>query len=188
MERRKALEKMALSLGYIVAAPTFTGLLQGCANNENSVWIPKLLSQSEGVIFRNIVDVVLPKTDTPSASEVNVHIFLDNFAAACFKKEEQETFKKTINELASIALKNSDSSELKKVSISDLTPVIQNAVMSTSEDRIPFIMKLRGLIIWAYKCNEYVGEEVLAYDPIPGAYYSCESLNEISKGKAWSVG
>jgi hypothetical protein len=46
---------------------------------------------------------------------------------------------------------------------------------------------LRGLAVFGYKNSEKVGEEVLAYDPVPGVYKGCESLKELTGGKAWSL-
>ena len=37
------------------------------------------------------------------------------------------------------------------------------------------------------KPNEYIGENVLAYAPIPGDYKGCVDLMETTGGKAWSL-
>lgn len=185
MERRKALEKMAIAMGYVVAAPTFAGLLQSCEGDKAEVWVPKLLSTEEGNFLKTLVDVVLPKTDTPSASELNVHKFIDNFAAACFEKEQQEVLKSTLHELASKAQVVSNTAEVAALTIADVAPVMKAAVLNKQE-RLPFARKLRDLTIWGYKCNEFVGEKVLAYLPVPGEYISCGNLNELTSGKAWS--
>ncbi|RLD77819.1 MAG: gluconate 2-dehydrogenase subunit 3 family protein, partial [Bacteroidetes bacterium] len=49
------------------------------------------------------------------------------------------------------------------------------------------LTNLRTMTIWAYKTSEKVGEEILAYDPIPGDFHGCISLEETTKGKAWSL-
>jgi hypothetical protein len=41
--------------------------------------------------------------------------------------------------------------------------------------------------IWAYKTSQKIGEEVLAYDPIPGKLQGCISLEEATGGKVWSL-
>ena len=46
------------------------------------------------------------------------------------------------------------------------------------------IMKER---IWAYKKSELIGENILAYDPVPGIQKGCISLDEATDGKAWSL-
>lgn len=54
--------------------------------------------------------------------------------------------------------------------------------MTTSE----ILNSLKSLSIKAYITTEKIGEEILAYDPIPGAYY-CADLNELTGGKSWSL-
>ena len=186
MERRKALVQMGLSMGYVVAAPTFAGLLQSCDGEKKVKWVPKFLSEKEGSLLKKLVDVVLPKTDTPSASELDVHKFIDFFAAECFEKKEQDVFKATLADLATEALAVSSKTEMSELTGTDLTPILKAAVMEKGKAPLSFAKKLRDLTIWGYKCNEYVGEEVLAYLPVPGEYISCGDLNELTEGKAWS--
>jgi len=186
MDRRKALVHMGMSLGYVVATPTFAGLLHSCKDEQTVKWIPKFLSEAEGSLLKNLVDVVLPKTDTPSASELNVHQFIDYFAAECFEKEEQDLFKTTLAELAKKAQSSSDKTEMSALTVTDLTPAMKTAVTKIGTGAPPFANKLRDLTIWGYKCNEYVGEELLAYLPVPGEYVPCGDLKELSSGKAWS--
>jgi len=42
------------------------------------------------------------------------------------------------------------------------------------------------MTIKAYKNSEEVGENILAYDPIPTAYY-CGDLQELTDGKSYSL-
>lgn len=186
MERRKALVQMGMSLGYVVAAPTLVGLLQGCKVEQTEKWIPKFLTEDEGSLLQKLVDVVLPKTDIPSASELNVHRFIDHFAAACFEKEEQGLFKSTLAKLAKQAQSTSNKTELSELTETDLTPVLKTAVTKKGQGAYPFAKKLRDLTVWGYKCNEHVGEQVLEYLPVPGEYVACGDLNELTGGKAWS--
>lgn len=186
MDRRKALVQMGSAMGYVVAAPTFAVLLQSCEGEKTVVWVPKFLSEDEGSLLKKLVDVVLPKTDTPSASELDVHKFIDFFAAECFEKKEKDLFKATLADLATEALSMSSKIDVSELNVADLTPILKSAVMEKSKPSLLFAKKLRDLTIWGYKCNEYVGEEVLAYLPVPGEFNSCGELNELSDGKAWS--
>lgn len=73
MERRKALQDIGVSLGYKVAAPTFLGIVQNCRNKPEIVWTPEFFTIGEGAVITKLVDLILPGTDIPSASEVQVH-------------------------------------------------------------------------------------------------------------------
>ncbi|WP_165748674.1 gluconate 2-dehydrogenase subunit 3 family protein [Cellulophaga sp. Z1A5H] len=186
MDRRKVLIRMGLSIGYVVAVPTFVGLLQSCKDEKTVAWVPTFLSEGEGSLLKTIVDVVLPKTETPSASELDVHKFIDFFAAECLGDKQQEAFKITLTNLAAKAFVVSDKTEISTLTINDLTPIMKAAVTGKDIDELPFAKKLRDLVVWGYKCNEYVGEEVLAYLPVPGEYIPCGDLNELTEGRAWS--
>ena len=67
--------------------------------------------------------------------------------------------------------------------------IMQGGEASLDEDiaRFSFANDLRDLATWAYKSSEYVGEEVLAYLPIPGEYIGCGDLETLTGGKAWSI-
>jgi len=63
----------------------------------------------------------------------------------------------------------------------------QTATLDDETSRFAFANNLRGMTIWGYKTSEYVGEEVLAYLPVPGEYISCGDTQELTSGKAWSL-
>ena len=50
-----------------------------------------------------------------------------------------------------------------------------------------FLNTIRQLTITAFKGNEYIGENVLAYVPIPGQQKGCVDLQETTGGRAWSL-
>lgn len=188
MDRRKALLKMGMSMGYVVAAPTFLTILQSCKEEKVVSWAPTFFSEKQAVVLINVVDAILPKTDTPSASEANVHVFLDQFVNEVMETKQQKQFKTTIDKLAEIALKSSGKNEIKEVIPEDVTPVLRAALESPNENKeLAFVKNIRDLTIWAYKCNEYIGEEVLAYLPVPGQYVPCDTIENLTNGKAWSI-
>jgi hypothetical protein len=43
------------------------------------------------------------------------------------------------------------------------------------------------MAIWAWKTSEEIGENVLWYDPIPGQFIACGSVEELGNGKAMSL-
>ena len=71
MKRRDALKNIGLSAGLIVATPTVISLLNSCSTDSNK-WSTVFLNKEQAKVLMEIVDVIIPKTDTPSANEVNV--------------------------------------------------------------------------------------------------------------------
>jgi hypothetical protein len=178
-------------------------------------WTPDYLSKEEGAALKNLVDIILPKTDTPSASEVNVHLFIDKFANEAMELPQRDLFKMTMDKFLAKAVKVSGKETIADLTPEDLEPVLANALKYGEEERtekfklitsfqeamekgeqaeleddashFAFATNLRELTIWSYKNSEYVGEKMLAYLPVPGEYIGCGDLQELTGGKAWSI-
>lgn len=215
MDRRVALKNMGLSLGYAVAMPTLISIVQSCKNEKILEWTPDFFTPEQGAVLTQLVDIILPKTDTPSASEVQVHLFIDRLTDQVTEKGKQDFMKMSMDKFIAKALKDSGKEKAADLEPKDLEPVLAETLKMTKEDQIQnlkvidvytesmangkpvditdevsrfgFANNLRGLTIWGYKTSEYVGETVLAYLPVPGEYIACGDLNELTGGKAWSL-
>ena len=215
MDRRKALKNMGLSLGYVVTTPTLIGIVQSCKTENALEWTPEFFTKEEGSVITHLVDIILPKTDTPSATEVQVDIFIDRFTNQVMDMDDQELLKLGMRKFIEKALADSD-----KENAGDLLPEELEAVLSSSlkiskeeqkandkaienymgameedtdvklDDEIAqnaFAKNLRGMTILGYKTSEFVGKQVLEYLPVPGEYVPCGSTEELTGGKAWSL-
>lgn len=215
MDRRIALKNMGMALGYTVAMPTLLSIAQSCKNEKVLEWTPDFFSKEEGSVLTHLVDIILPKTDTPSATEVQVNLFIDRFLDQAVPKEQQDFVKMAMGKFVDKALKDSGKEKVADLSPEDLEPVLATTLKVSKEDevkmfetitayqeaiaegkpaqleedisRFAFANNLRGMTIWGYKTSEYVGEKVLAYLPVPGEYIGCGDVNELTGGKAWSI-
>jgi hypothetical protein len=200
MDRRKALKGLGLTLGFVVATPTVLSILQSCKTDTKKVagWIPEFFSEDEGIVIENLVDLILPKTaDLPGASEVNVAQFIDLYTSKVSGKEEQEAYKKGL-----AAIINALGKPVKDLTTVDYDRLLAKFLKASKEEQEAFrnndeeapvletLVGLRGGAIWAYKTSEKVGEEILAYDPVPGEQKGCISVEEATGqwgGRAWSL-
>lgn len=215
MDRRRVLKNMGMSLGYMVATPTLLSIVQSCKTEPAITWSPAFLTQGESVVLTKLVDIILPKTDTPAASEVQVDVFIDKFANEVMEKEQQDFFKMSMDKFLGKVLKDSGKDKIEDLSVEDLEPVLASSLKYSKEDqtkmfesittyteaieegtsaslddettRFAFANNLRGMTIWGYKASEYIGEEVLVYLPVPGEYIPCGDTQELTGGKAWSL-
>lgn len=215
MDRRKALKNMGMSLGYIVATPTLLSIVQSCKTEKVLEWTPDFFTKEQGTILTSLVDIILPKTDTPSASEVQVHLFIDRFSKEVMTKEQQDFTNSTFKTFISKTLKDSGKQNSEDLNTADLEATLAKSLninkeqqkanekvieeyMTTIKENGSGILRedvasyalannLRGMTIWGYKTSEYIGEEVLAYLPVPGEYIGCGDANELTQGKAWSL-
>lgn len=216
MERRSALKNMGLAFGYAVATPTLLSLLQSCKDKPAyAEWVPGFLSKEQGYALAQTLDVILPKTDTPSATEVNVHAFIDSYLDEVMPLDQREFVMMKMERFYDKVLADSGKENLMDIGAEDIEPALQTylrkrtdeeeqahteaimnymqAVMAGGEAtlddeiaRYSFANDLRDLATWAYKSSEYVGENVLAYAPIPGEYIPCGDLETLTGGKAWA--
>ena len=61
--------------------------------------------------------------------------------------------------------------------------------MAVSDDVAIFavLTNLHSLMIRAYRGSELVGEQILAYDPVPGQQIGCIDLDTATGGRIWSL-
>jgi len=184
MERRNALRNIGLGLGYMAATPTILSMLQSCNATTDAGWAPQFFTAEQAAFLTTAVDVILPKTDTPGASEVNVPQFIDRFYAEILTAEDQakiktglEAFMALAGTTDALAITAALEKTLKSLPVEGVEPDAATA----------FAFELRGKTIWSYKSSEFVGEEVLAYLPVPGEYLPCEDLQTLTGGKDYSL-
>jgi hypothetical protein len=216
MDRRIALKNMGLALGYTVATPTIISLMQSCKQETDPVWTPLFFTPEQGPVVMHLADLILPKTDTPSATEVGVHTFLDRYMNEVSEPQEQELIKMGLSRFMEKAMVDSGKKVGDPLNPEDLEPVLAEALKRREKEqeaqiyetlttytqamaegqpaeldgevsRFVFANQFRDAVIWSYKTSEYVGEEVLAYLPVPGEYIGCGDLEELTGGKAWSI-
>ncbi len=196
MNRREAIKGLGLSFGYAVATPTVISILQSCKSDSQSIaWKPQFFSKDEGSVVSNLVDLILPKTDDlPGALDVNVAKFIDLYLDKVSDKQTQDNVKKGMTAILieldkPVSKLNTDDYDKLLSKYLRAKPNELEAFKNNENDAIILnnLTRLRWQTIWVYKNSQQIGEEVLAYDPIPGKQLGCISLEEVTGGKAWSL-
>lgn len=195
MDRRKAIKRMGLSFGYLAATPTVIGILESCTKEAQIKWIPQFFSKNEALVIQNLTDLMLPATENiPGAIEVDVPQFIDSYYHEVVKVKEGESFKKGIN-LIITTLGN----KVENIGVDQYDSILAKflnagqkeikAFKSNEEDNLVYqtLTKLRSTSVWAFRTSQKIGEEVLAYDPVPGVQIGCISIDEATGGKKWSL-
>ena len=211
MKRREALRHIGLSAGYIAATPALFSLLQSCESKYTIDWTPEFLSMEEAKVTDQLVNLIIPETDTPGARALNIPVFIDKYFSTVISEEEGQFFKygmgvlieevgvSETNPADKISEKEYDAFLAKHLKISKEKQIEygeQMGEVASPEDlaAVPrevivfnMLSAIRGLSVYAYKNTEYVGENVLAYLPVPGSQVGCDSLETLTGGKAWSL-
>lgn len=212
MQRRDAIKNIGLSLGFVAATPTLLSILQSCTGDPKIAWTPEFFTPEEGSVLSKMVDIILPKTeDLPGAEELNVPQFIDKYINEVYSSEDQKLTKDGMKAFTNkLGVKNPE--DLPGVKAEEVEKVIASS-LGVSEDQrkdlerklrdykdtddgaapenedalaFGFVKDVRGKTIYGFKISEYIGEEVLAYDPVPGEQKGCIPLEETG-GKLWSL-
>ena len=162
------------------------------------------------------MELILPETEIPGAINLKLPEFLDGYIYTIYSEESQKKISKGLDSFIDVALFDSEKSKANKLTNEDLDFQLakylkadndqknswrkqdsdyQKALKNKSNSpKLPsealaydFANQLRSLSITAFRTNEYIGEKVLAYAPIPGEQRGCVDLMETTGGKIWSL-
>lgn len=184
MKRRDLLKYTALATGAAVTAPLASVLLSGCAPDtvaNDLDYKLKFFDEEQFALVRQLIDVILPKTDSPSASEVKVHQIMDQFLGEVYTKEGQANYQK---EFTTFKEYLGEQNFLKK-NANEQLDILKKIDGSTEAIQQTFL-HLKQQTIAYYLTTEEIGKNYLNYLPIPGEYEGCISLEETG-GKAWAL-
>lgn len=213
MKRRSALKNIGLSVGGVTMSAAVVSMIQGCTTQtENLSWDPSFFSAEEADVVTKTLEVILPATDgIPGATELNLAQFIDSYYNEVVKDKEKNAFKAGIGEYLAKVLSTTGKSNPQNISYEDIDEILafylkanpqkkeswdkevssalkeNGKVPSTDAVNYSVLRSLRNRGISAFKTSEYIAENVLAYDPIPGQQIGCVDLKETTNGKAWSL-
>jgi hypothetical protein len=198
MDRRKALKKTGLMTGAALAMPSVFALLQSCKTEDRLTWSPLFFTEKEVLTIAALIDLILPRTDTPGALDVKVDIFLDKFVAKAYDSEGQEQIRGQIADfnvrcqaefgVPFYDMGNDDRTDFLRLEEKTSGKYNPGIWGTTIGEQVPigFYRSLKSMILWAYLTSEEIGKNVLNYDPIPGPFLPCIPVAEV--GNKWTFG
>lgn len=204
MDRRKALKNLGAGIGSFTLSTSMINLLQSCQNQTNLNLLT--FSSKQFSFISKLMDLIIPSTDLPGATDLKLNIFIDSYISEVWYSQNKDIFIKGLDKCL-LEVKNHEEKNLialldkylkidKEISdkyddmISDYEDKVklgQNPSFDQNIFQYVFIKKLRDLSVMSFKINEYIAENVLAYNPIPGNYKGCVDLENTTGGKAWSL-
>ncbi len=200
MNRREAIQKATLALGFALSAPALTGIMQGCKPTPELNYEPVFFNPGQARLISEVSEILLPRTDTPGAKEVGVPAFIDGMLKNVYPKDEQESF------LAGITALDEEAKKTYGDRFNDCAPEQQKELVKKHHDAAyatkvdgssgsfwdaakknerPFILKVKELTLIGFFTSEPGATQVLQYNQVPGPYKGCVPLTEV--GKAWAT-
>ncbi|WP_340153020.1 gluconate 2-dehydrogenase subunit 3 family protein [uncultured Marivirga sp.] len=187
MNRREAIKKTGMALGFAATSPLLMHLIQSCDSKKPLGWKPQFLDEKQALIIAAMVDQILPRTNTPGALDVGVDVFVDKMVDEVYNDDEQKQF---LNGLASVEkesqLKNgkifTDLNNQEQYDfLYGLESEIQHLSFDSAPQKKPFFLMLKELVLLGYFTSEEIMTKHLDYIPVPSQLLACEPMKSNQK-------
>ncbi|MBM3176685.1 MAG: gluconate 2-dehydrogenase subunit 3 family protein [Bacteroidetes bacterium] len=192
MDRRQAIQRAAMVLGYTVSAPAIFGVLNGCQAKPDLAFKPVFLTDEQAAIIAEVAEIIIPKTDTPGAKDAGVPGFIDLMLKDCYSQEDQQRFVQGLESMQAEAKSSygSDFLSCKPEQQQELVFKLHAAAIAERKSENPpkdkpFVLMAKELTILGFFTSEPGATQVLRYEPVPGKYEGCVPLSSV--GKTWAT-
>ncbi len=200
MNRREAIQRTAMVLGYAITGPALTGVLNGCKASPEVAFKPEFLTMDQALLVEELTEIIIPRTDTPGAKDAGVPMFIDTLIKGVYGPEDQERFIKNLNAFDADAKKTYGNNFV------DCSTEEKNAHFKKHHDQTfqsgeggysnawwkagtqgtkPFMVEIKELTLIGFFTSEPGATQVLQYNQVPGPYKGCVPLTEA--GKQWAT-
>lgn len=187
MNRRKILQYVAYTTGAAVSVPLASSLLVGC-RPETATGVASQLhffDEDQYSMIEKLVDIILPKTDSPSATDIGVHTMIDTMVGTAYRPKARENYKSQMGAFFNLLKEKNFEQEDLGTQIDLLKALDKDQSEGVSDARSGYL-HLKQQTITYYLSSEEIGTNYLNYLPVPGQYEPCISLEEAG-GKAWAL-
>jgi len=170
MNRRDLLKKGVYGLAGVSLSSTLISTLQSCTSIEK--YSPHYFLKTEFSLLSNIVDFLIPKTETPGALEMKVPQFIDIIISETYNNESKNNFsnklKLLIEDFKSNNIDLSDYNSMKSKFVNDFNNKTHQEIYN----------QIRDLTVWGFKTSKEIALNVLNYNPIPGYQLGCVDIDK----------
>ncbi len=184
MNRREMLKYTALLTGGAVSTSFASVFLSGCSRPEDVSEL-HFFDPDQFELVALLADTILPRTDSPSATDVNVHYTIDSMIGLVFDIDFKNNFREQWAELER-HLAGHNFRQLDQPDQVELLRELELNRNSETENARLAYMELKQQTIAYYLTTEEIGKEHLNYLPVPGDYEPCISVDDVDN-RAWAI-
>ena len=185
MNRREILKYTALMTGAAVSGPLASSLLLGCQRDEGSDTELAFFSGGEMTRVKKMADIILPKTDSPSATEVGVHQMIDHMVGSVYPAEDRQVYRLQFDQLDQYLRDNNFDKGLGTDKELALLLALDPPKSSDLTEAGAAFLAFKQQTVAYYLNTEEIGTKFLNYLPVPGEFKPCISVSEVDH-KAWA--
>lgn len=168
MQRRGAIKYLTLTAGTLFVAPAWATAWTKASVGAKTAY----LSAAAGDLLADVVDTIIPVTDTPGAKELGVPGFVQRMLTDCYEKEVQDKVKNGLERVDALATE-SYGKPFARADATQRLALLTRLASSTDTDEKEFLALVKNLTIQGYTTSEYVMTTFYHYVMAPGHYYGC---------------
>ena len=200
MIRREALKQVAFLMGGAVSAYSILGIETGyCADAAAKAPArTSVFNISQMQLVSRVCEIIIPRTDTPGATDVGVPGFIDLMLGDVYPKKDRDRYLTGLAEFDAAARSEGQSgfASLKPAQQVELVKKFHAAAVVEERRRPrgkgdhpqrPFILMTKELTLLGFFTSQVGATQVLQYAAVPGSWHACIPLAQAGNGKSWAV-
>ncbi len=184
VSRRVFMKKMTAAFGVVTAGAVLGGsaITKALAYNikkQSELSPGKIFSQPQMMTLKFIGDAILPRTETPSASEVDCHGFVDDQLFHCYSQNSQKQYIEIVDKISK-AGRHENFIKLAFTEQQQILREIEQQIGFSETDRYQF-SQLKYLLVFGFFTSEVGSTKALIYQPVPGGFKGSIKIDETTK-------
>lgn len=191
MNRREWLKCMsALALGA-VSAPSLLAVFDAHAASQKPGAAPRFFAPAQSSLIGAVADIVIPRTDTPGASDAGVPAFIDSMFKDVYTQAEQQRYLTALAAFDRAGGKpflQLDPAQRKAL----VTRLHGEAIAARSANATPapaaeFVLTTKKLTMLGFFVSQPGCTQVLQYVAVPGGFKADIPLSQAGNGRTWAT-
>jgi hypothetical protein len=183
MDRRESLKASAFFAGNLLMPSLVATFFQSCASvtQDKNAWKPFIFSERQALFVPELVEAIIPETDTPGAKQAMVHIFLDLYVKDCYPATQQAVFLQGLDDLQS----QHAFLTLDRPTQATLLKELEAQSRKNNEPfENSFIKMAKTITIMGYFTSEIGATRAAEYIAVPGPFVGCIDMKASQKVSA----
>lgn len=184
LSRRQVLARITMLTGGVLAAPLMSAILSGASSADAKGL--DLLSADEIAFVSDLVETIIPTTDTPGAIAAGVPDYIHLMLARWYKSDERKVILDGFKAIGARA-RERYGRDFTKLTPAERLTLLQgfDAEAYGSSEGEHFFRQIKSLTVAGYYTSEIGATQELLYDPVPGPFEGCVPFSEI--GRPWAI-
>jgi len=189
MNRREWLKNMSVLAVGAIAGPSLLAVFDAHAAAQKPGAKPQFFQPAQYTLIGTVADIVIPRTDTPGATDAGVPLFIDQMFTAVYSKADQTRY------LTAMAAYDKAGGkpfmQLDDAQRKALVEKLHKEALAVPKGGKPapaadFVLMSKKLTMLGFFLSQPGCTQVLQYDPVPAAWHADIPLSKAGNGKAWA--